>query len=383
MRKTCALLASLAIVVGGCGKTESKPEVVLPTPEPKTSASSTETKSTTVSDAPTPTAKPTTPAPTTTPVVADPLKPPKEWPRPTRVKPEAVLTADTPEGVVEQVSKALADGKYQVLWEMLPESHQKDLQGVLLEFTNRMDPALYDHIVAIVEFTTRMVEKQKERLLKHPVVLEFGIESEKLSTAMDGGIVIGKALLDSELYSLAELQGVDIPTFLATTGPKIVSALPALAAAIPAEQAAMLGPVEQAFGIAGSLKSVKATRVSGDDNATVIRVEVEGQDPTEVEFVKVEGKWIPKQLQESWPTILDQFRQMIAMVPDKTNKEAVAKVIGYMPLVWGSIQNLNNMETDEKFNKQLNIVVGLLRSFKVLPGGRDKTAPKPPEPPMP
>lgn len=380
MRTMCALVAVMAFLINGCGKTESKPATnepqaaakpaPLPVPSPAADPASAAPKATeSAASAPTPPATPGIPGP------------PKEWPRPERIPAASVPTADTPEGVVEQVSQALADGKYQILWEILPESRQKELQAVLLEFTDRMDAGVYDHTVAIVEFTTRMIEKHKERLLAHPMIVQFGVEKEKMAAAMDAVVVAGKALLDSELYSLAELRSMDLPAFLSTTVPKIVAAAPQLAAAIPAEQAAMLGPIEQAFGIAGSLKGVKASRVSGDDSTAVVRVEIEGSEPVDVEFVKVEGKWVPKQLEDQWPMVLDQFRGWLTMVPDKNNPKAVSDATVTLMFAWGAMKALHEKNTDEEFNKQLDIVMSLLRATNVLPKPQDKKAGEESQPP--
>ena len=54
------------------------------------------------------------------------------------------------------------------MWEALPASYQKDVHGLLTEFSAKMDPQIWDNGFATAQKLVRVLEEKKEYLLKGP-----------------------------------------------------------------------------------------------------------------------------------------------------------------------------------------------------------------------
>ena len=273
-------------------------------------------------------------------------------PTPQVVKAETVLTATEPNEVVEQLGKAVADRKLQAVWEMLPTKYQTELNGVIADFGKRVDPALWTNVTSVVQAAVVAAKRQKERFLAHPISSNLPVPKETMEKMWDPAVAIGDAILESQLYAPETLKTFDVPAFLATTGSKVLDHLPALA------EASGNSDMHDNAMILSSLKTVKASKVSGDENTAVVKIELEGQPPSDVEFVKVEGKWIPKALEEQWPSIIKQLQDLVAMVPASTEgtedkKKEISNMNLILSLAKASLFALAASNTDKKFDDTL------------------------------
>jgi hypothetical protein len=196
--------------------------------------------------------------------------------------------------------------------------------------------------------------KHKDKFFRHPIADQLPIDRSTLEKAWDPAVAIGEALLDSEMYDIEELRKIDFARALGQTGARIMEQAPALASAYPMPE------IEDALKLLDSLKNVKASKVSGDDTQQVVKIELEGKDPIEAEFVKVEGKWIPKVVQDNWPSLMQGIKDALAMIPveDGTpeGKSRVDRFRGTMLGVSFGATLLASVDTDQRFDEYIRVI---------------------------
>jgi hypothetical protein len=275
-------------------------------------------------------------------------------PKPERKAVETVLSANEPDQLVVQLGQAIADKKYQAIWEMLPAPYQEELKTLVGDFANKVDGKLYNRFTTNVQLMVFALRKHKDKFFRHPVVDQLPLDRTTLEKGWDPAVEIGEALLDSELYDIDELRTIDFARVLGETGSRIADQIPVLASAYPMPE------IDEAIQFVQSLKNVKASKVSGDDSQQVVKIEVEGKDPIEAEFVKVEGKWIPKVVQENWPTLIEQIKSMIAFLPvedgTEEGKKKVDRFNGMMNGINFAAILLASVDTDQRFDEYIRVI---------------------------
>ncbi len=189
---------------------------------------------------------------------------------------------------------------------MLPAPYQEELKTIVSDFAAKMDGNLYNrfnHQCAADGFRS---SKTQGQVLQASDCRPTPVDRATLEKAWDPAVAIGEALLDSEFYDIEELRKMISPASCRRRD----HALPIRFLPSPAPTRCPRSTTRSSS--FSPLKNVKASKVSGDDNSQVVKIEIEGKDPIEAEFVKVEGKWIPKIVQENWPTLIQQIKDAVA-----------------------------------------------------------------------
>jgi hypothetical protein len=252
-----------------------------------------------------------------------------------------------PEELVVAVGKAIDQKKLQVIWEMLPAKYQAELKGIVDDFVAKVDPALWNSLTSSVQLAAFGLRQQKTRFFAHPVAEMLPIDKATLEKIWDPAVEVADALVLSELYDVEEFKKMDMPQFFANTGPVLLEHLQ------PIAQAFAIAQVDEITSILSSLKDVKASKVSGDDTTAVVKIEFPDRDPADVEFIKVEDKWIPKDLESQWAGWMQQVKDLLGqLLADDTEegKKKLEKLKGTQLLAQLGIAFLARTETDDQFH---------------------------------
>lgn len=214
-----------------------------------------------------------------------------------------VEVPDAPDKVVLEAVAAMKEGNLIKIYAMLPDSYQKDVQTILGTVTAKMDKEIYEKVFALLPKLIEVVKKD-ENLAKQtgpfmPLVEEFV-----------------KLLETSKLNTYEGFKGLDVAGFLAEHGKAYYDF---------GWKVAIEMDKEGAEGTKKMLDTVKAEvkgEIKGD--AAIVLVTV-GDDSDEMAFVKVDGKWIPKDLAENWAKGKEKAAKNVeeAMAKFDKNKEQV------------------------------------------------------------
>ena len=129
---------------------------------------------------------------------------------------------------------------------------------------------------------------------------------------------------------------------MTTSGTQLVQQFDAISKIAPAEAAP--GPVGLAM-----LDEVKIETVESSDTAATLRST--GPDGTEktLEFVKHEGKWLPKDMVSDWDRQMADAKQALESLPQQL-EQARPMVTMVTGSVSGALTPLQSAETQEQFN---------------------------------
>jgi hypothetical protein len=217
-----------------------------------------------------------------------------------------VEVPDAPDKVVTEAVAAVKSGDLIKLYAMLPESYQKDVQGLHGKIAAKMDKEIYDKAFGLLPQALEAVKKNKDKMPVPPEALE-----------MAGGFIT--LLGDAKINTYDGFKALNVGALLAEHG-KALSDFGWKAAAM-ADKKEVDKVNKMMDGIKAVAKDVK------EDTATV---EITmGEDMMPVPFVKVEGKWIPKPLADEWKKGIEEAGKEIeeAMGEFEKNKEQVKTML--------------------------------------------------------
>lgn len=270
---------------------------------------------------------------------------------------------DTPDAAARAVVAGLESGNLRVVWDALPASYQKDVNELIRTFAANMDPDLWKGGTDIVKKVQQILETKKTFILAYPAVAPH---AEQLKPNYDKIVDVLKAIVASELADLSKLKTFEMSKFVDGSGKKIMDKLAALA-----KEADQAGVTKDSFGVPvpdlPDLKKVKFTTVSMDGDSAKLRIEEEGKDPQEHEAVRIEGKWLPKDMAAGWSEGIAAAKAKLgSMGPElQKNKQQAMAPLAFVNMVLGGILAA---KTQEEFNQAIDTLKNLAGGAMAGPG---------------
>lgn len=264
--------------------------------------------------------------------------------------------SDSPEATVEYVVEGLLQHEPQRVWASLPESYQRDVNKLVSAFSAKVDADIYDRGFVLVGRFGELLETKKELLLASQMLPE-DFDREEAAANWDAFTGAVRTLANSDIARVETLSTLNIEKFLSTTGKTLLA---------QAEQAASAAG-EDVFADLRDLK-FEVTE-TGEDSATLrwIGAEATGEDDTEakgsyayvrptaeeVELVRVEGRWIPRELAEGWSeSMAETLAQVEAMSP-KDLQQMKPQILGMYGMIEGTLGQLEAAQTAQQLDAAL------------------------------
>ncbi len=219
--------------------------------------------------------------------------------------------ASEPDKLAQQMVDAAKTGDLHTIYFVLPESYQKDVQGLMAKL-GKIDAEVYNSAMALLPKAIAAAKKHKDKLapmMGMATAMVPGMTPDKIFEAID------------KLYAILEKGGLtkhetfaklDVAQFLGNHGKAIFElAKPGFEDKLP-----MLDK------ITFEAKDVK------EDGATLI-VKMDGKKMEEVALIKVEGKWFPKEGADNWKKGIEEAnKELDKMIAElEKNKEDIKKGI--------------------------------------------------------
>jgi len=261
--------------------------------------------------------------------------------------PEPAATADA---AVMQMVDSLKDNEPKGLWNMLPASYQTQANEVLHDFANKMPPAVYDQGAELVVKLEKVLKTKKSLILENPMLQQAPVDA---SANYDQVVAILGAITSSDLMSIDKLKSADIGSLTSSIGGKMMEA----ASNLDTDQTPAGGDMKEALEFKKKLSSVKAELVSEEGDTAVVRITVDGEEPEDMDFIKVEGKWIPTELAEEWSEMIAEAQAAVAEL-NITPEQATQAQMG-MSMVGGVLDQLQQANTQEEMQQILGGLMGM------------------------
>ncbi len=263
----------------------------------------------------------------------------------------------TPTETVKKVTTDLANNKPQVVWDSLPPSYQKDVDGVIKDFAGKMDPELYNQGFVLLQKVVKILETKKTYILNNPMLASVDkAQAEKNWSAV---VQLPSILANSEISDLEKLKKLDVQRYLADSGAQLMAQFEALSKLAPKSDGKEIQDYKK------TLQQTKATVVSQKGDTAQVKMEVPGQPATTDAWVKVEGRWIPKEMADDWKKKIKEAKDGIAKMETQIKNKAQA--LGQMKSIEGMLDQFLATKTEEEFNQMLNQT--LMPLMMMLGGG--------------
>lgn len=313
-RILCSLIAVTAIGSAGCD-TSSKPETAqMPQSAPAASPDPDETRA--PQDRPAPETESDAPGP---------------------------RTADA---AARAVLEGIRNNRPVAVWTFLPASYQRDVNGLVHEFARRMDPELWQRGIASLRAIVDLLKDRQDLFLarSEPADEQAGPQRPaNESAAWEGLLELLQTLLNSELSDLDALKQLDVGAFLAGTGSRVMEQLAAVSRLHPED------PYQQA--VRRQLADVEVTLLASEGETATVRITAPDRDvePQQVEFVRVEGKWIPRSLAEGWQPAMKTLRRRLERLTPERMKQIRQRSLPALDRLDAVLVELREAETPEEF----------------------------------
>lgn len=256
-------------------------------------------------------------------------------------------TPKTPSSAIQAITQGLNEGKPAVVWEAMPASYQTDVTGLAHDFAAKMDTEIYDKAFGMLGKATNVLKTKRDFFLNSAFMKNVPIDKEKLTSNWDTVADLFTAVTASELNKLENLKTIDIGKFLQTDGTKILSKLRTVASIQEGN------PLEM-------LANIKVELVQSEGDSATVKVILPDEEEDEIDMIKVEGKWIPKEMAEDWSKMIADGKAALEDMTQNALAENKPKVIGMMAGVEAAIDQLAQAKTQEEFDKVIGGLMGSL-----------------------
>jgi hypothetical protein len=231
----------------------------------------------------------------------------------------------TAEQSFQQALTAFQDGRLDRLFDCLPTSYQTDVTDLVHTFAAKMDPELWSKGFGLLNKLAHLLKTKKELILGLEGLKRIPQSDAVKSNwdAMAGGLA---DVATSELSDLGKLKQIEASRLL-ESGNRMLSGLP-----LP------------------KLTDIEVTTIRSEgDTATLFYKEKQNPEPRQVELVRVEGKWLPKTIAESWRGTIDNGKQRLTELPDRLASWK-PEVIKQFDTIGGMLDQLQAAKTPQEFN---------------------------------
>jgi hypothetical protein len=254
--------------------------------------------------------------------------------------PSAVETVDdSAEGAIRSVMEGLSSGNAGVVWSAMPEGYQKDVTELVQGFGNGVDPGLWQQITGVIGQFESLLSNKADFIVNSTAVQDSG-QAEQIKVALPGVASILKTLLSS--IQLDALKSFDGDAFFSGPASQLLA------------QADLLSTMAPGGASLNSLKGSKVETVSEEGDKATLRI-TNPQNPSEseeVQFVRVDGQWLPADLVNGWATNMAMAKQLLAGLPE-ASKQAAMQVGMFTGMITGTLAPLEAAEDQEQFNLAL------------------------------
>ncbi len=269
--------------------------------------------------------------------------------------------AKTADEAVLRVVRGLAADNPVHLWDALPDSYQKDVNDLIKAFANKMDAGGWDPAFQIGQRITKLLRDKKQFILAHPMLAEMPNRAEA-EKGWDNIVGMLDTVLTSEISTLEGLKKLDMRRFFSGTGSRLMAQFSAAS-----KLAKDMGPEQkQAAEMFEKFKAMKATIVSESGDTAKVKLEIAGEKPKEVDFTRVEGKWIPADMAREFKGGIAEARAAVEKITPEQVAQMKSGVMLASGMISGTIAPLEQATTQAEFN---TAVEGLKSMFGGGAGG--------------
>lgn len=281
---------------------------------------------------------------------------------------EKQATPQTADATLIEIRIGLRENRSAVIWNALPESYQQDINDLTHEFSEQMDPELWNRTILVGQKLTHLLKTRKADILSHASLKQIAEPSDALIPVYDGLTNLLAALLKSDLSDLNRMKDFQGKEFFSSLSGDEATAL------LYALEFFHTNPF---FNILNQLPDdARITSEQIDDTTALVKLVPKTGEADTLDFVKVEGKWIPKTWAENWKQDIDQAHAQFATELDpELLKQKKQRTLPALKKADETINQLQAAESRDTFHALLDQQIGPLMAFLKNPQAPQADAP--------
>ena len=240
----------------------------------------------------------------------------------------ATASEGTAAATFEQTLVAFQQGRLDTAFDFLPPSFQADINDIVHEFADKMDAELWSKSFATVAKLGQLL-KAKKASFQNLDMLKQAAQFKSIEPHWDGIATVITDVATSEVANLSQLKQSDVRRMLVSAS-HLTTGMP-----LPS-----FGDVQ-----------VSAMNVN-DDSTTLSYRESTNSPPNDVEFVRIEGKWLPKTIATGWAGWMAEARKNLSELPDRVSA-VKPQLLTKLDTIDGMLDQVKGTKTQEEFSQAI------------------------------
>ena len=252
------------------------------------------------------------------------------------------------EDTVKGIGKMMQEENFVGVFQMMPESYQSDLNGVVSEFGNAMDADLWNSVLGIAKDVGYILTERKEVIQGLPFYAQMN-QGGELDKQYDGIASMLNNMANSDALTIDSLKEGNVAKIIKLLGEGTMDAMTLIPEADFAQAKEGINMIANA--------KVEVVSEEGDTAKVKITTE-EGEE--EMEFKKIDGRWIPAEMAAGWSEMIGELKTGVAEMKTDEFKQNLAQANVMIGMVSGVTSSLREAKTSEEFMSKLGGLMGLL-----------------------
>lgn len=286
--------------------------------------------------------------------------------------PDAKNVPAEPKDAIESLVDNLEAHQPQALWHALPESFQSDLNEVKSAFCEHMDPAIYNRSMALFGKMVEVMEQKKDSFYNSPVALSTPFFDSIAGSKWDEVTGLLRVIADSDLATLDRMKQMDPGKFLATTGTEIMDR---------SEQIRLLSGKNNTGDPWEKLReSLQLGRIEfkelSNSRGILTMQGAEAKTPTEMEMVKIEGRWVPVKMNDGWRTGIESAKEGMSRLSGPEFQKVKPVLIFGLTSIEGVMNQLLTANSQAQFDQTLLQMVTISQTLRNMMPKQENPKPK-------
>jgi len=275
---------------------------------------------------------------------------------------------------VREAMQAAQDMEFERIWDLLPSSMQTSINGVFKDFGTQVDAELWDKSFNLLSRSVSVLIAKQEMLYQTPEAQAM-LAQMKAKASESGGVdaaavtpekiksmtapLLGvlTTLLNSELSSTQKLKSFDGRVFCAKTLDPMAGRLKEFSDKMM-EEASKIEELQSNPRFQMLLSQAKTQNAfdgvtiraeSSEGDLAVVVIERQGLPAQKLNFVRVDGKWVPEQMGRGFPMALAIGKAMLPNYIAQINAQK-ASIMPALAQIEPLVAAMEKAGTQEEFN---------------------------------
>ena len=217
---------------------------------------------------------------------------------------------------------AFQAGRIDTVYDGLPAAFQADVESIVYLFTEKMDPELWSKSFGLLAKAATVMREKKEMIFSMEL-MKMVPQADSLKDNWDSIVAAIHTIAASEVADLRSLKAADLK-YLLSGGSDLIQGI-----SLP------------------QFNNITVVTIKSDGQTETISYrESEESEPKEVEFVKLDGKWLPQSIATNWTSRIDDLKTRLSDFPDRIKqlKPQAMKQIESIEGMLGRMQGAKNRD---------------------------------------